>query len=374
MDGFAAVRRLAGEKHAAMSAGAGGAITAASLLAKACAATGATVERMPSEHPLLGGGDGALDRSGEKPAIYVSAALDSDVAAYVQAHEFGHLWIETPTEPAVVSRGSDPSLPEENSPTGVRRVEAYSPDELRERYANVFAREFLLPLGEARRLFVSGLSAVRIAADLGVPLGLVNQQLAAALLLPKVEGRETGSADKPDLDPSQKAAAEHGGSVLLVEAGPGTGKTRTLVGRIEHLLAKGVPPAGILVLTFSNKAAAEIKRRVAQTAPHASAEIWAGTFHGFGLEFLRKCGDLEGIKEPVQLLDQADQLRFLEEDLPTLGLDHYLYLHEPAYGLRHILGAIHARRTRFSGRTNMPKPSSGCGARRERTPKSCSRH
>jgi DNA helicase-2/ATP-dependent DNA helicase PcrA len=340
MDGFGAVRKLAREKHAAMKAAARGASTASALLAQARTATGAAVSQLPPEHPLLAGGDGALHRSGDKPAIYVSKSLDADVTAYVEAHEFGHLWIETPTEPAVVPRGSDPGSPEENSPTGIRRVEAYSPQELRERYANVFAREFLLPTPEARRLFVSGLSAARIAFDLGIPRSLVNQQLAVALLLPEPPERTAGTAAKPDLDPSQKKAAEHEGSPLLVEAGPGTGKTRTLIARIEHLLAKGVPPAGILVLTFSNKAAGEIKQRVAASSPEAAAEIWAGTFHGFGLEFLRKRGHLEGIKEPVQLLDQADQLRFLEEDLPKLGLDHYLWLSEPAFALRHILGAI----------------------------------
>ena len=139
---------------------------------------------------------------------------------------------------------------------------------------------------------------------------------------------------------SQKTAAEYEGAPLLVEAGPGTGKTRTLIARIEYLLSKGVPAPSILALTFSNKAAKEIRERIAAVAPAAGAEIWAGTFHAFGLELLRKFGHLEGIKQPVQPLDQADQLKFLEGELSQLELDHYLWLWEPAFALRHILGAI----------------------------------
>lgn len=340
MDGFGAVRSLARNKHDAMKKRAGGNGAAMALLLQARTETKAVVLVVSPQNPLLGGGDGALHRSEGRPSIYLSSALAPDVVAYVEAHEFGHLWIETPTEPAIVPRNSDPGDPEENTPTGVRRVEAYSPQELRERYANVFAREFLLPGPEARRLFDLGKSANQIAKEVGVPIGLVNQQLAVSLLLPETSDKGKGIAVAPGLDPSQKAAAEHEDSPLLVEAGPGTGKTRTLIARIEHLLQKGVAPAGILVLTFSNKAAREIRERVAASAPVAAAEIWAGTFHAFGLEFLRKFGDLDGIQQPVRPLDQADQLQFLEDELSDLDLDHYLWLSEPAFALRHILGAI----------------------------------
>ncbi len=341
MDSFGAVRRLAREKHDAMKARASGDGTAVALLAQARAATKAVTQAIPPEHPLLAGGDGALHRNGLTPSIYISNVLAPDQAAYVEAHEFGHLWIETPTEPAVAPRNSDPSTPEENTPLGLRRVEAYSPEELRERYANVFGREFLLPCSEAKRLFGLGRSAKQIATGIGIPIGLVNQQLAAALLLPEppTEAKAV-ERDRPGLDESQKTAAEHEGSPLLVEAGPGTGKTRTLIARIEYLLARNVPAPSILVMTFSNKAAREIKERVAGTVPGAAPEIWAGTFHSFGLELLRKYGHLDGIGEPVRLLDQADQLALLERELPRLGLDHYLRLHEPLFELRNIIGAI----------------------------------
>jgi superfamily I DNA/RNA helicase len=339
MDSFGTVRVLAREKHGILRAKAGG-DTAAQLLAAARTETGLKVQKLPPDHPLLEGGDGALRRASN--AICISSALTPEIAAYVEAHEFGHFWIETP-DPAIAPRGSDPGTPEEATPLGLKRVEAYSPDELRERFANVFAREFLLPGHEARRRFVTlGQTAPEIAAVLGLPLGLVHQQLAASLLLPeaKADATATPPSKRPGLDESQREAAHHEGSPLLVEAGPGTGKTRTLIARLEFLLAKNHPAASILALTFSNKAAREIRERVAWTMPEAAAEIWTGTFHAFGLELLRKYGHLIGIAQPVRLLDQADILALLEEDLLSLQLDHYLRLHEPLSDLRYVLGAI----------------------------------
>ncbi|MDE2133258.1 MAG: UvrD-helicase domain-containing protein [Alphaproteobacteria bacterium] len=343
MDSFGAVRALANMKHALMRAKAGGKSSAAALLTAARETEAVTAQSVAPDHPLLAGGDGALHRAGSARSIYISAAIDPELAAYVEAHEFGHLWIETPNDPVIVPRGSDPGTPEEPTPLGLRRVEVYSAQEHRERCANVFAREFLLPRDEARRLFIDGgQSAVSIASSLGLPTGLVHQQLAVALLLPEPASANAKAApsERPGLDASQKKAAEHEGSPLLVEAGPGTGKTRTLIARVEHLLANHVPTPSILVLTFSNKAAREIRERVAASVPAAATELWAGTFHAFGLELVRKFGHLDGIREPVQLLDQADQLAFLERELPALGLDHYLRLHEPLLELRYILGAI----------------------------------
>ncbi len=341
MDSFGTVRALAREKHDAFLAQAGG-NTAPELLAAARKDAGLKVQKLPADHPLLAGGDGALHRKSN--AIYISATLDPDMAAFVEAHEFAHFWIETPSDPVIVPRGSDPGVSEEDTPLGLKRVEAYSPEELRERFANVFAREFLLPCPEARRLFVElGQTAIKIAGDLTLPLGLVHQQLATSLLLPespKPASGEIPSAERPGLDDSQRDAAHHEGSPLLVEAGPGTGKTRTLIARLESLLGKKHPAASILALTFSNKAAREIRERVAWNMPEAAAEIWTGTFHAFGLELLRKYGHLIGIAQPVRLLDQADILALLEEDLLSLQLDHYLRLHEPLSDLRFVLGAI----------------------------------
>src|SRR3546814_2945082 len=81
------------------------------------------------------------------------------------------------------------------------------------------------------------------------------------------------------LNPLQAAAAAHRGEAYLLEAGPGTGKTQTLIARVEGLLEEGVDPRRILLLTFSNKAAGEMAERIARKRPEASAAMWIGTFH-----------------------------------------------------------------------------------------------
>jgi DNA helicase-2/ATP-dependent DNA helicase PcrA len=137
---------------------------------------------------------------------------------------------------------------------GIHRVEGYGRRERRERRANVFASEFLLPAPLLRRWFAGGEDAGAIVRRTGLPEGLVVHQLARALLVPEPsEVAEVEAAGPgPGLDPSQLRAALVECGPLLVDAGPGTGKTRTLTARVGHLLALGCPPTSILALTFSN--------------------------------------------------------------------------------------------------------------------------
>jgi len=98
-------------------------------------------------------------------------------------------------------------MPEERIPLGIQRVEGYGPRERRECQANVFAREFLLPTTEARRLFIEErLSAAAIAQRLGLPPGLVQQQLARALLVPEPEPSPSGGV-QGQIRPSQRRGA-----------------------------------------------------------------------------------------------------------------------------------------------------------------------
>lgn len=339
MDSFGAIRQLARQKHALARAKISGDYDGETLLKEGCRLEDINLRKLAPEHPLLGGGVGALSRATK--AIYLSSAVADADAHFVGAHELGHFWIETDIESVIVPAGATAGDPERPTPLGVRRVEAYSPQELRERHANVFAREFLLPREEARSRFIDkAQTAPEIARALRLPLNLVHQQLAVALLLPDIEAPKPKSSDRYPLDESQAAAAKHRGSPLLVEAGPGTGKTQTLIARVEFLIDARVPAASILALTFSNKAAHEIRQRVAAVDPTAGPEIWAGTFHAFGLEFLRKYGHHKGLRQPIRLLDQADVLTLLEENLRVLELDHYLRLSEPLDNLRHICTAI----------------------------------
>ena len=337
MDAFTSVRLQAQQLRERLQQETGCGQSASEVLAAAMKDAELKLLCVPAEYPLLGGGVGALQRTGQR--IFLTTALEPEAQAFVQAHEFGHWIIESPADPVLVTRTVDPDTPEQVSALGIGRVEGYSAQELRERYASVFAREFLLPVALARALFVDEQwPASKIASELGVPPGLVHQQLQYALLVPDPPPAQP---DKPlaGLDPSQRKAAHHEGGPVLVEAGPGTGKTRTLIGRIERLLDAGTDARSILALTFSNKAAREIKERIARTIPAAN-ELWAGTFHAFGLELLRKHAARAGLQEPVRVVDPADALERLESVLPSLDLHYYLRLNDPLAQVQPVLGAI----------------------------------
>src|SRR5262249_37573299 len=127
----------------------------------------------------------------------------------------------------------------------------------------------------------------------------------------------------PRPDPSQDRAAAHRGSPFQLQAGPGTGKTRTLVKTVLTLLADGVHPTGILILTFSNRAAGELGERIAAAAPAAAPQIWIGTFHAFGLDLVRRHHERLGLPAQPVLFDRSDAIAVLQEILPTLPLVHY---------------------------------------------------
>ena len=338
MEGFDTVRALARRRHDEACAAVGGKTSAANLLDGATAITAIERNAVADADPILCGAEAVLDPS--VGGIFYKRSVSEEQAAFYQAHEFGHHFLDSATG-ACNGTDIDVTMPEERIPLGIQRVEGYGPRERRECQANVFAREFLLPCGEARRLFSEEkLSAADIAERLGVPVGLVHQQLAQALLVPEVKSSGHAPARMPALDYSQETAAKAEAGPHLIEAGPGTGKTRTLIARINWLLKQGVDPTSILVLTFSNKAAEELRERVAASATDAAPAIWAGTFHAFGLEILRKFGDRLGLDAHVRVADPGDALLLLEEELPSLPLKHYLQLYEPAIALRDMLTAI----------------------------------
>jgi superfamily I DNA/RNA helicase len=93
------------------------------------------------------------------------------------------------------------------------------------------------------------------------------------------------------LDPEQRAAVEHVDGPLLIVAGPGTGKTRTLTHRIAHLIARGARPEECLAVTFSRRAASEMEERLAALLPEVAGRLLVTTFHGLGLTLLRDFGE-----------------------------------------------------------------------------------
>ena len=346
------IRRQAHTYHAAALA-AGGEPAAAALLVAAERLTGVMRVPVPAGDALLDGADALLDAAAG--LIIFSRDVEPWRAAFHQTHEYAHLWLDG-ARAACAGPDLDAEAGDDAAASGARRVEGYGPRERREREANVFALEFLLPCPLLRRWYLDdGLDAAAIAARTGLPLALVCAQLSRALLLPWAPDPATREAAGPAvdhprhphsmassraLDDSQRRAAHAPRGPLLLEAGPGTGKTRTLVARILYLLERGVPASSILALTFSQRAAEEMRGRVAEAAPQAASALWLGTFHAFGLELLRKYGGQLGLPPAPTVLDPLDALAWLERRLPALALDHYQSLYEPARPLRDVLAAI----------------------------------
>jgi DNA helicase-2/ATP-dependent DNA helicase PcrA len=125
------------------------------------------------------------------------------------------------------------------------------------------------------------------------------------------------------LNPAQREAVEHSSGPLLVLAGAGSGKTRVLTHRIAHLIREHhVAPGGILAITFTNKAAGEMRERLGPLVGPASSQIWASTFHSACARILRRESDRVGYDRSFTILDADDQLRLLracyaEEEIDT---------------------------------------------------------
>src|SRR5450631_2624594 len=128
------------------------------------------------------------------------------------------------------------------------------------------------------------------------------------------------------LNPQQRAAVIHEGSPLLIVAGAGSGKTRVLTHRIAHLLAaRGVQPGQILAITFTNKAAGEMRDRAAWLIGARSQGMWVSTFHSACVRILRREASRVGLKSSFSIYDAADSQRLMSMVLRDLDLDPKRY-------------------------------------------------
>jgi DNA helicase-2/ATP-dependent DNA helicase PcrA len=125
------------------------------------------------------------------------------------------------------------------------------------------------------------------------------------------------------LTEAQREAVLHVDGPLLILAGPGSGKTRVITHRVAHLLHQGIPPSQILALTFTNKAADEMRARIEQLAPQQS--IGAGTFHRFCARLLRKYAQFAGLEANYTIYDAEESLKTLCRTISELKIDPTLF-------------------------------------------------
>ena len=124
------------------------------------------------------------------------------------------------------------------------------------------------------------------------------------------------------LNKEQTAAVQHTEGPMLIMAGAGSGKTKTLTCRIAWLLEQGVAPYKILAITFTNKAAGEMRRRVDKMVGPAAKDVWLFTFHAFCARFLRmEIDKLGGYASNFVIYDTNDSKNVLKEVLKELNLD-----------------------------------------------------
>jgi DNA helicase-2/ATP-dependent DNA helicase PcrA len=150
---------------------------------------------------------------------------------------------------------------------------------------------------------------------------------------PDGAGRHTGTVVSRDpetllegLNPQQRAAVTHQGPPLLIVAGAGSGKTRVLAHRIAHLLAaRDVRPGQILAITFTNKAAGEMRDRVAALIGARSRGMWVSTFHSACVRILRREASHVGLKSTFSIYDAADSQRLMSMVMRDLDLDPKRY-------------------------------------------------
>ncbi|HWE64828.1 MAG TPA: UvrD-helicase domain-containing protein, partial [Chloroflexota bacterium] len=311
---------------------------------------GYDVARYPVAHPLLAGAWAALFP--EMALAACDGTLSRQRQAFALAHELGHLVLHE----AAHAHGSGDSaacgaqeIDAEADPQDALRgsLEVYNPRQQRELEANVFALNLLLPRPLIRRLFVDeALDARAIAERLEVSHTAALQALAGLLGAgPDAPDVITsGAGQERPLDLSQQAAATAMQGPVLVQAGPGTGKTGTLVGRVRYLLEeRGLAADRLLLLTFSNRAVGELRGRLLGALGAGAQALTVSTFHSFAHELLRRYSAPAGLPADFRVLDRPALLIVLRaqlaEEAPAALVD-WISLERPTAALSGLIEAV----------------------------------
>ncbi len=144
-----------------------------------------------------------------------------------------------------------------------------------------------------------------------------------------------GGLDLSQLNPAQREAVTHGDGALLIVAGPGSGKTRVITQRIAWLVREqGIAPWQILAVTFTNKAAREMRERLVGLLDDDAGKLWLGTFHRICVRMLRAHGQHVDVPPGFAIFDDDDQMRLVQRSIKELNLD------PRNFGTRQVLSRI----------------------------------
>ncbi|MCW5937329.1 MAG: UvrD-helicase domain-containing protein [Fimbriimonadaceae bacterium] len=163
----------------------------------------------------------------------------------------------------------------------------------------------------------------------------------------------TAPFDPATLNPEQREAVMWPGGPLMVFAGAGSGKTRVITCRIARLIAEGVAPWRILSVTFTNKAAREMKERIVEMAGEESSGIWMGTFHSICARMLRMDGEAVGLNRNFVVYDDSDQMSLVREILKVRGIE------DKSIQPRAVLAEISKAKERLNGPEEYSRHATG---------------
>lgn len=269
----------------------------------------------------------------------------------VIAHEFGHLILH---HEYFGDRSADLIRGSAFLETGSAALSRYSPRSQEEAEASAFAAEFICP---ARELFETwrtkpAITLEDLAEQYKATESVLQIQLAQGLYqfvnpeLPNEAPTKEETATR-----EQENAATALGKPVLVDAGPGTGKTKTLVHRVVHLITnKSVDPQGILVLTFSNEAATELRERIERAVgSDVASKILISTFHGFGVILLNVLGHHLGLPADFTIIDEARQEELLSDILAETLCEPLLNLKDPEETAANLVREINYLKDRMVG-------------------------
>jgi len=316
-----------------------------------------TLRRFTLAHEL---GHAVLHRATAQQPVALRTRLDAlppSASSYPQQQQ-ETMPSNSPDDPC-----QQPDVQEEVTPFNEQEIleevlgigQSYNPRGERELAANIFAAELLMPLERVRTLYLhnhvpphtlAALFHVSNAAMLNRLVGLVTEASKAHTSMQEQAGNHTTqSPAKKQYDEFQQAAIEAPTPALIV-AGPGSGKTSTLIGRTDYLIhSLNVPPERILALTFSRKAAEEMQERLQailrnSTSSERLAMPKVSTFHAFCADILRLYGSIVGLRPDFALIDETEGYFLLRQLTRNMRLYHYRNLKAPAFYFPDILRAI----------------------------------